>query len=108
MLAVVPNREDSCRQTIDMICDNYQTSDLGQRVTLDAAEAANNQYRFGGQTVMESMAERRSPYKANWIRQFRAVLWRSWISVIKEPILIKVRLLQSVVSMTYFNLCVCF
>ncbi|XP_044732202.1 protein white [Chrysoperla carnea] len=108
LLAVVPNREDSCRQTIDMICDNYQTSDLGQRVTLEAAEAANNQYRFGGQTVMESMTERRSPYKANWIRQFRAVLWRSWISVIKEPILIKVRLLQSVlvsflIGLIYFG-----
>lgn len=40
-----------------------------------------------------------SRYKASWVAQFRAVLWRSWLSVIKEPMLIKVRLLQTVVRM---------
>lgn len=38
-----------------------------------------------------------SPYKASWWAQFRAVLWRSSLSVFKEPQLIKVRMLQTVV-----------
>lgn len=41
----------------------------------------------------------RSPYKASWCEQFRAVLWRSWLAVIKEPIFIKVRLLQTIVCL---------
>lgn len=35
-------------------------------------------------------------YRADWCTQLRAISWRSWISVIKDPLLIKVRLLQTV------------
>lgn len=41
--------------------------------------------------------DHKSPYKASWFTQFRAVLWRSWLSVMKDPFLIKVRLLQIIV-----------
>ena len=37
-----------------------------------------------------------SPYKASWWEQFLALLWRSWLSVIKEPLVVKVRLIQTV------------
>ena len=43
----------------------------------------------------------KSPYKASWWSQMRAVLWRSWISILKEPLLIKVRILQTLVRI-YF------
>lgn len=37
------------------------------------------------------------PYKASWLTQFRAIMWRSWISTLKEPLLVKVRLIQTTV-----------
>lgn len=36
-------------------------------------------------------------YKASWLTQFRAILWRSWISTLKEPLLVRVRLIQTTV-----------
>ena len=39
-----------------------------------------------------------SPYKASWWTQFKALLWRSFLSVIKEPIIMQVRIVQTVVS----------
>lgn len=33
----------------------------------------------------------------SWWAQFRAILWRSWLTVLKEPLLVRVRLLQTVV-----------
>lgn len=39
------------------------------------------------------------PYKASWWSQFRNVLWRSWLEVIREPMLIKVRFFQVMVSL---------
>jgi hypothetical protein len=42
--------------------------------------------------------KKRSPYRATWFEQFRAVQWRSFLSVIKEPMLIQVRLFQTIVS----------
>jgi hypothetical protein len=32
LLAIVPTREDTCRQTIDMVCDSFQASEAGQRI----------------------------------------------------------------------------
>lgn len=46
---------------------------------------------------------KKSPYKASWWAQFRAVMWRSWLSMKKEPLLIKVRLLQTIVR--FFENC---
>ena len=45
----------------------------------------------------EAAAKSRSPYKASWISQFRAVLWRSWISIIKDPLFMRLKIFQTVV-----------
>ena len=48
-----------------------------------------------------SLAEEKqasSPYKASWVSQFKALLWRSFLSVSKEPIIMKVRIVQTTVS----------
>jgi len=42
--------------------------------------------------------KRKSPYKANWLKQFSTVLWRSWISQIHDWMIIVIRLAQIVVS----------
>ena len=43
-----------------------------------------------------------SPYKAAWGGQFSALLWRNWLSVIKEPLIMKIRFIQTAVSKTFF------
>ena len=35
--------------------------------------------------------------QASWFEQFRALMWRSWLSTIKEPMLIQVRFFQAIV-----------
>lgn len=95
VLAVVPGREASCRHTINAVCDAFQRSDSGTKIALEA-ESIQGEFE---ESLRDSKGKDngRSPYKASWCEQFRAVLWRSWLSVIKEPILIKVRLLQTFV-----------
>ena len=100
MLAVVPGEEISCRHAINTVCDAFQKSEHGIKIALEA-EAINGEFE---DSLRDSKySKNRSLYKASWCEQFRAVLWRSWLSVIKEPILIKVRLLQTVVSVDYSN-----
>jgi hypothetical protein len=41
-------------------------------------------------------------YKANWVIQFKALLWRSFLGVLREPMIASVRIAQNVV-ITYFN-----
>ena len=46
----------------------------------------------------DNKLKKSSPYRATWWEQFRALMWRSFLSVIKEPLLIQVRFFQSIVS----------
>lgn len=100
LLAIAPTREEPCRQTVQMVCECFQESEAGQRIL----EEAEMQWEIGATTSRGSRCDylqfldaRNSPYKASWWAQLRAVLWRSWISIIKEPLLIKVRLLQTLI-----------
>jgi hypothetical protein len=36
LLAIVPTREEACRQTIEIVCDSFQTSEAGQRIVAEA------------------------------------------------------------------------
>nr|XP_031835364.1 protein white [Nomia melanderi]XP_031835365.1 protein white [Nomia melanderi]XP_031835366.1 protein white [Nomia melanderi] len=105
VLAVVPGREMSCRHAINTVCDAFQKSEHGIKIALEA-EAVNGE--FEDSLRDSSYADSRSPYKATWCEQFRAVFWRSWLSVIKEPILIKIRMLQTImvsllIGIVYFD-----
>ncbi|CAK9815498.1 Protein white [Anthophora plagiata] len=106
MLAVVPGQEISCRYAINTVCDTFQKSEHGMKIALEA-EAINGEFEDSLRDLKYSKGNR-SPYKATWCEQFRAVLWRSWLSVMKEPILIKVRLLQTImvsllIGVVYFG-----
>ncbi|XP_022225918.2 protein white [Drosophila obscura] len=87
VLAVVPGREAESRDRIAKICDNFAVSkvarDMEQLLATKNLEQPLDQPENG------------YTYKATWFMQFRAVLWRSWLSVLKEPLLVKVRLIQT-------------
>ena len=55
---------------------------------------------MGRRTVkdLDSLPSLSSPYKTSWSQQFRALLWRSWLTVVREPLIVKVRITQAVVS----------
>ncbi|KAF7270964.1 hypothetical protein GWI33_016096 [Rhynchophorus ferrugineus] len=98
LLAIVPDNEESCRHAVNMICDKYERSLTGMEVTLESSTKVGD---FLKNTETELWLNgtsngRKSPYKASWCAQFRAVLWRSWLSILKEPLLVRVRLLQTI------------
>jgi len=93
---VIPGRELACKHAINKTCDIFQKSEYGMRIILET-ESVRGEFEDSLKRLKDSKNFCRSPYKASWCEQFRAVLWRSWLSIIKEPILIKVRLLQTIV-----------
>ncbi|CAG9760791.1 unnamed protein product [Ceutorhynchus assimilis] len=97
LLAIVPGNEESCRNAVNMICDKFQRSEPGIQVALDSTMKSSEFLRHQDADVwINGSNGNKSPYKASWCAQFRAVLWRSWLSIIKEPLLVKVRLLQTI------------
>ena len=86
-LAVVPGKETQGRENIEKICRAFQQTPAGQEVT----SLAHGKERDSSSS---SSSLSSSPYKTSWRTQFRALLWRSWLTVIREPLITKVRISQ--------------
>ncbi|CAG9864008.1 unnamed protein product [Phyllotreta striolata] len=91
LLAVVPGREESCRQAAAFICENFENSPAGLRLAQpDINENSDLESSTNGRSS--------SPYKASCWAQFKALLWRSWMSLMKDSLIIKVRTLQTMMT----------
>lgn len=96
-LATVPGLEAESHQKVKSICDAYNSSEAGQRV----AGLVDKWHRPDALTTESMQAlgtQSKSPYKANWFRQFSAVLWRSFVSVTRDPQILFVKGASSIVS----------
>lgn len=94
MLAIEPNWEQKCRDTIKKVCDAFAVSHYAREIGEEAARASPSSDKTSSMRSSNGKVQ----YRATWWTQFLAILWRSWLNVVKEPMLIKVRLLQTGVS----------
>lgn len=85
-LAIIPGRENESREKVAAIVSQFEK----EARTIEATMST-------GYSIPAPQMKETSRYKASWWAQFKAVLWRSWISLIRDPMLIKVRFLQSLV-----------
>ena len=93
-LATVPGQEVQSRQTIYEICDNFHNTTEGRDLLKTVQESHMAIENEGNH---QAVVKVRSPYKASWWAQFLALLWRSWITVIREPAVIRVKAFQTLV-----------
>lgn len=94
-LAIVPGREDESRETVRKICDAFAVSEYSNKVADEIRKIELESKTFNGNGNGNGNGV--SSYRASWWMQFRAILWRSWLTVLKEPLLVRVRLIQTVV-----------
>lgn len=96
-LATVPGKEVESRQKLKYICDSYDSSEAANHVKniLHSQRHTNTQ-----NSTEDSKKVKRSPYKANWFQQFSAVMWRSFLSVLRDPQILVVKASSSIVSVT--------
>lgn len=94
-LAVVPGQEAETKKKIGAICDNYEASDARRHVE----NIVTNQHEQQPDGLLTTLKQKKSssPYKAGWFQQFGAVLWRSWISLLRDPQIFIVKASSSVV-----------
>ena len=68
-----------------LICQQFAGSVEARQLTMDEEEE---------EKIMAD--KRRSPYKASWCKQFRTLQWRSFLVVMKTPLLLQVRIFQTI------------
>uniref|UniRef100_A0A0P5KYT2 Protein white n=1 Tax=Daphnia magna TaxID=35525 RepID=A0A0P5KYT2_9CRUS len=95
-LATVPGQEIESRKKSKEICDAYESSQAGQQI-LEIVKA-NRSFKLSEsqEFPLDEVNVRKSPYKASWFAQFRAVFWRSLISVLREPAVLRVKAFQTI------------
>lgn len=100
-LAVVPGNEEESLETIRKICDAFSVSEYQKRINDDVNSIRSNSniLKWSNGTNGNGVES----YRVSWWAQFRAILWRSWLTVLKEPLLVRVRLIQTVVCMLMFS-----
>ncbi|CAG0879464.1 unnamed protein product [Darwinula stevensoni] len=90
-LAVVPGEEDECRRRVARICDAFRDSEEGR-----AMEKEVELQRVDGTWNDPGEFKRNVRSKGSWFAQFRTILARSWTANLREPLHIKLRILQTV------------
>ena len=94
-LATIPGQEIESKKRSKEICDAFDASEFGHQVMVQVE--ANRPTNLDLSPDATTVQVRRSPYKANWFAQFGAVMWRSFLSVIRNPAVLKVKAFQTVV-----------
>lgn len=99
IIAVVPGQDQESRTTIKKICDAYTSSPLAKDVMECSFDIQKKSSGFLDPVAGTTL----QGYRATWCTQFRAILWRSWLNVLKEPMLVKVRLTQTIVNYSRYT-----
>jgi hypothetical protein len=81
--------------SLQSICDYYVKSSYAKEAMPEPLNSKTEESHLNDPVF------KMSSYKANWFIQFRALLWRSFFGVLREPMITSVRIVQTVV-ITYF------
>lgn len=91
LLAIAPGREAECRVVVNKVSDAFALTEIADTIMEDATIKEHD--------IVCKVSQ--SNVRAGWWTQFYVILWRSWVSVLKEPVLVKVRLFQTIVSIHF-------
>ena len=105
-LAIVPGAEEECRQRVAQICDAFMDSEEGKALAKEVGLSKDELTGASPNDLSDDKLnnnEKTSKYKASWIAQFLALLSRSWTANLREPMVVKIRLMQTLVSKSLLN-----
>ncbi|XP_052773368.1 protein white-like [Mya arenaria] len=94
-MAVMPGKETECKAQIESICDKFQSSDESKAMLTEIKRIGENPKETG--IIYDEAFSNTSRYEASIFTQFRAVFARSWKTMIREPMVMRVRVIQTVV-----------
>ncbi|KAK6166710.1 hypothetical protein SNE40_023343 [Patella caerulea] len=96
-LAIVPGKEEACRSKVEAICDAFQQSEHTQRMVQEMDKVNGQNPGEENYSLVQDAFSDESRYTASWFQQFRAVFWRSWVGLLRDVVLFRVRVFQTAV-----------
>ncbi|KAJ8314371.1 hypothetical protein KUTeg_008932, partial [Tegillarca granosa] len=93
-LAIIPGREEECHQRVEKICDAFDNSPMAATMVRDMEES-NKSSHVSSSILFEEAFKDSSRYSASVFQQFTCLLWRSWINILRDPMVFRVRVGQT-------------
>eukprot|EP00090_Calanus_glacialis_P000149 TRINITY_DN10091_c0_g1_i1.p1 TRINITY_DN10091_c0_g1~~TRINITY_DN10091_c0_g1_i1.p1 ORF type:complete len:664 (-),score=109.27 TRINITY_DN10091_c0_g1_i1:412-2403(-) len=97
VLAIETGREEECVKNINQISEQFKTTSEGMNLQNLIDENKAIEIEFNSKNT-------RSQYKSSFCGQMRALLWRSWLSNMKEPMVTRIRFFQVITAAIVFGL----
>ncbi|MCL4149777.1 UNVERIFIED_CONTAM: hypothetical protein GTU68_041543 [Idotea baltica] len=95
-LAVRPGQEEECKVFVKEVCDTFRDSNDMKDIT----EAALANMELKVKRNEENGKVRETPYKATTLTQFLALNKRAFMEMAREPMLLRIKVIQTIVSCT--------
>ncbi|XP_052247817.1 protein white-like [Dreissena polymorpha] len=94
-MAVRPGKETECKAQIEQICDKFDESQICKEILQSIKSLAENPKEEG--IIIEEAISGTSRYEASFFQQFRAVFARSWKTTYRDPNILRVNVLQTII-----------
>ncbi|XP_061185747.1 protein white-like [Saccostrea echinata] len=102
-LAIVPGYETECKGRVEKLCEFYDSSSASKRI--DHFDVKMDPYeRRMSQKLLEESIHSISSSGPSYFQQLRCVMWRSWITNIREPMLVKIKFIQTIIFALFMGL----
>ncbi|XP_071156888.1 protein white-like [Mytilus edulis] len=92
-MAILPDQLDNCRKRVEKICDAFSKSKHAVELTKETDTVCNGTNPV---TTTNLVVDRESSYGANWFQQFGSLTWRAWAQNIRDPLIMKVKIFQTI------------
>ncbi|BFY98583.1 hypothetical protein BsWGS_01622 [Bradybaena similaris] len=96
-LAVTPGQEEECRKKTRILCDRFSISAEADMISWETETLIKIACENKNDPLLDEVVAGESRYKASWLTQYRYLFWRSWISVFRDVLLFRIRILQALV-----------
>ncbi|KAI8777535.1 protein white-like [Biomphalaria glabrata] len=94
-LAIVPGQEAECRQRTHAVCDKFCETEEYIKMVNQAEDLTQTARHSKTDPLLNDILAGESRYEVSWLTQFRYLFWRSWISMFRDVILTRVRIMQA-------------
>ncbi|XP_061185570.1 protein white-like isoform X1 [Saccostrea echinata] len=93
-LAVIPGKETDCKARVQKICDKFEASEACK--TMKEEMNGMCDHRQVSQKFILNTLSDTTRYGASFIQQLRSVFWRSWITSIRDPLIVRIKFIQTI------------
>ncbi|KAI6227115.1 ATP-binding cassette sub-family G member 2 [Aphelenchoides besseyi] len=91
--------EKDAAEKIKNICDSFDQSEYGRSLLEAIRQSVSPQSSSSSASeVITKSIKRRQQYQASWIQQFLALTKRAFLVTVREPMLLRVRVFQTLIS----------